>query len=99
MDTRLYEDLKKNNSKIRIIIFSVYTDLKAIRGMVDIGASGFISKSASRHHLEKAIMDVADGKFFFDCNHGFSKCKGIHSLTLRELEVARLLCSNLPYKQ
>lgn len=107
-----YEVVKHLQGKynfIKVIGFSAYNDIKAIIGMASGGAKGFISKAISKEMLEKAIKQVSKGFIFFEPEltaelfslneSNLYKKKGIHSLTMREFEVARLMASDKPYKQ
>jgi two-component system response regulator NreC len=100
---------KEHFPSIKFIALTFFSDSEAILGMIKVGASGFISKGASKEILAKAINEVSKGNFFLDPNidksllpatlPSDSHKHGIESLTLRELEVAKLMCTDKPYKQ
>ncbi len=100
--------LTKNYPNIIVIGFSAFSDQKAIVGMFKSGAKGFITKSARKEQLLEALNNIIMGNNSFIIEEVFyinntkkenQDQNGIHLLTKRELEVSKLLCSDLPYKQ
>jgi two-component system invasion response regulator UvrY len=100
--------LTKNYPQIIIIGFSGFCNQKAILGMFKSGAKGFITKSARKEELIEALNNIIIGNNTFyiddvfyinDLEKDTQLHNGIHLLTKRELEVSKLLCSDLPYKQ
>jgi DNA-binding NarL/FixJ family response regulator len=99
--------MRKDFKSVKIIVFSNYADPRAVEGMLSIGASGFISKGVSLKLLEKAITEVSNDQLYV----GLSRTDdlqatktqteefGIETLTKRELEVARLMCTDKTYKE
>jgi DNA-binding NarL/FixJ family response regulator len=96
---------KEHFPGIKFIALSVFNDNEAVSGMIKSGADGFLWKGMSKEILERAITEVAAGKPFFDLQKTSSARKrlnqngGVQSLTERELEAAKLMCTDKPYKQ
>ncbi|MEN8776774.1 MAG: response regulator transcription factor [Polaribacter sp.] len=58
---------QKKRIKPNIIILSSYDDAKIVQEVMDLGASGYISKNNAGEHIVKAILAVANGdKYFSD---------------------------------
>ena len=99
--------IKKSHPTVKILILSGYFDINAIAAMKYMGASGFISKDIDVNQLKIAISEVAMGKSFYyngrvNSEQNYTKVKanfGIKSLTAREIQVARLMCSEMTYKE
>lgn len=100
---------KEHFPSIKFIALTFFIDSEAILGMIKVGANGFISKGASKEILIKAISEVSRGNFFLDPNidksllpaslSSDSQKHGIDSLTHRELDLVKLMCTDKPYKQ
>ncbi|MEN8964791.1 MAG: response regulator transcription factor [Polaribacter sp.] len=56
---------QKKRTKPNIIILSSYDDAKIVQEVMDLGASGYISKNNAGEHIVKAILAVANGDQYF----------------------------------
>ncbi|HEX2934887.1 MAG TPA: response regulator transcription factor [Bacteroidales bacterium] len=93
---------------LKVLTLSSFGDEQYYFNMVDAGAKGFVLKNASMAELEKAIKEVANGGSWFSSEllqkvilHISSKPKKqIESdLSVRELEILKLICENLTNEQ
>ena len=88
--------IKKNSPSIRILILSMFTDPGTVSEGIKAGADGYLSKSASRESVLKAIHDVSEGRSVLDPNvtegiFGRIGGKDPDALTDRELSCLQLL--------
>ena len=89
--------IKKLNSEIKILAFSMFDQTDAIQQMLDAGATGYILKNSSLTEVLSAIRTVSKGETYFDANintnvlnsENSTKTKGI--LTKRQLEILELI--------
>ena len=93
--------IKKNYNNVRVIIFSAQSEnIYALSG-IRAGASGFLSKTEATSTIKKAIIKVYKGgmymtnamaqKLTFDENQ--TESDWYHKLSMREIEVLKLLCN------
>lgn len=93
--------IKKNYNNVRVIIFSTQSEnIYALSG-IRAGASGFLSKTEATSTIKKAILKVYKGgmymtnamaqKLTFDENQ--TESDWYHKLSMREIEVLKLLCN------
>lgn len=93
--------IKKNYNNVRVIIFSAQPEnIYALSG-IRAGASGFLSKTEATSTIKKAILKVYKGgmymtnamaqKLTFDENQ--TESDWYHKLSMREIEVLKLLCN------
>ena len=93
--------IKKNYNNVRVIIFSAQPENIYATSGIRAGASGFLSKSATTSTIKKAILKVYKGgmyvtntmaqKLTFDKNQNDSDL--YHKLSMREIEVLKLICN------
>jgi two-component system invasion response regulator UvrY len=55
--------IKKIN--LKVIILSSYDDVKLVQEMINLGASGFLSKDSAGQHIVEAIRTVHEGEQYF----------------------------------
>jgi len=107
--------LHKNKKEQAIIILSSYDDVKLVKEVLKIGASGFLAKKCAGENIVEAINSVYNGDQYFSKDVqkdlvasavGKTIKKKIHqdgvftsSLTERELEVLRLISIELSTKE
>jgi DNA-binding NarL/FixJ family response regulator len=60
------KEIKKLYPDIKIIMLTMFNDIRFIKEVLEIGAKGYILKNISREDLIKAIQTVAAGKPFLD---------------------------------
>jgi DNA-binding NarL/FixJ family response regulator len=90
----------------RVIILTSYDDLKLIKEVLKLGATGYLSKECAGENIVEAIEVVASGREYFSKNIQdkiFSSFSGNHTvasnqdlhmsniLTERELEILKLI--------
>lgn len=100
--------LKKEFSKVKVIMFSSHPEEIYAISTIKAGASGYLSKTASTEMIKEAIIKVANGAIYisnelaqrlaFDEN-GKRKTKYYKKLSTREVEVLKLLCSGRKNKE
>tara|TARA_B100000787_G_scaffold170052_1_gene163680 strand:- start:32790 stop:33449 length:660 start_codon:yes stop_codon:yes gene_type:complete len=56
---------KLNKINQKVIILSSYDDVKLVKEMVNLGASGFLSKDSAGEHIINAIKAVYEGEQYF----------------------------------
>ncbi|MDG1509480.1 MAG: response regulator transcription factor [Flavobacteriaceae bacterium] len=97
--------IKKIN--LKVIILSSYDDVKLVQEMINLGASGFLSKDSAGQHIVEAIRTVNAGEQYFSDtvkNNLLKLYTGknvklgqrpqstiVNSLTDRETEVLKLI--------
>lgn len=64
--------IKKKYPHINILTMTMFDQPDAIKQMLDAGATGYILKNSGIKMLSKAILEVANGKTFFDPNVAFN---------------------------
>jgi len=60
------KELKLNYPRIKVIMLTMFNDIRFIKELLEIGAKGYILKNISRDDLIKAINTVSEGKPFLD---------------------------------
>ncbi|MGH2704263.1 MAG: response regulator [Actinomycetota bacterium] len=97
---RVAERLKQRAPEVRIVFLTMHDDDAHIRRAIELGADGYLPKSASTEELLQALRAVADGGSYLTpavarrvmelaSGRGGSPTR----LTDRELEILRLLAS------
>jgi DNA-binding NarL/FixJ family response regulator len=83
---------------VHVIVLSTYADEELLRQVMNCGAAGYLTMSASPEELELAIRRVADGQTHFSCSatklvEGFlrDRHEAIKGLTPRQREVLKLI--------
>lgn len=95
--------LLARHPEIRVLALSTYLDRRIIQQMLDVGASGYIAKSAAGADLKRGIRNVVAGRSYL-CSEAARlvaddlRVRGsgrgqfqAHALSRRELQVATLL--------
>ena len=98
--------LTEAGSVTKTLVFSCCSDAASIRRVLDLGARGFVEKTAPFETLEKAMSAVVGGDFFFTAAashvlmHEPAEC-GVPStrLTSRETETLRLVANGFSNKE
>jgi len=99
--------LKHQQTKMKVIVLSGYDDVNLVKELIQLGASGFLSKNSASQHIIEAVKTVHSGQQFFDpaikdnllrLFMGRVVMKGdrpesliSQNLTKRELEVLKLI--------
>lgn len=104
--------LKINRPNVKAIIISQYDDHYTVKKFINKGAVGYLLKATTIEELHEAIIQVYTNNFYF--NSHFSNKMIIDlvqkesivphfndddELTIREKEVAKLICQELSYKE
>lgn len=100
------EIVKRDMPDTRILILSNEHDFKTIHTLMEKGIDGFVSKDASSAELRDAIYSVLNGSGYYGTDisniiERVHSSKNIDSkvFTPRELDVIRLSCEGLQYKE
>lgn len=54
--------LRADNSSVRVLVLSAYTDPHFINGVLDHGAAGYLTKDESPERIVEAVQQVANGE-------------------------------------
>lgn len=94
------KQISANKRKTGIILFSVDTSEESVFQAMNVGADGYLSKTAPRKELLKAIRIVADGGEYLssDLRALLSKRDSQQQLTPREMEVLEKVAAGEPNK-
>lgn len=105
----LAKKVKQFDSDIKILALSMHDDRQTISDMLEVGISGYVLKNTGMDELTAAIMKVANGQMFFSAEVTETMMKAmaepknsnkeIVSLTPRELEIVKLISSELSNAQ
>lgn len=108
------KDFFEKGFSCRVIILSSYDDIKLIKEVLKLGASGYLSKECAGENILEAIEVVASGKDYFSKNIQdkiFSSLTGnttpntskefqlSNILTEREIEILKLISLELSGKE
>ncbi|MBK9147839.1 MAG: response regulator transcription factor [Flavobacteriales bacterium] len=101
---RIRQDFKD----LKVIVLSMHADERSIVQLMELGARGYVLKTAEPEEIENAIRSVAESGYYFSDRvsrlmlHGLVKDKKVKptfserdALTERELEVLQLICKEL----
>lgn len=90
--------LLRNHAKARVLVLSMYDDPAYVSRAMKMGAKGYVSKNSAAESLDKAIIQIMNGKNYYspDIEGQMQReDKDFDSATLglskREFEVLRLL--------
>lgn len=96
------ENLKLNYPNIPVLVISMQDDERSIKGMISLGAKGFIMKNSKREEFIKALDQIVVGKRYFS-NEIVQKAKSLiqrkqddallrgQKLSSTEIELLKLL--------
>ncbi len=94
------KDIKLRFPKIKILVFSIYPEEKFAKRAINLGADGYLSKSAKPNEIIEAIRKIENGgkyikteiiESFFLRPEKFGQNPSHEMLSNREFEVLRLL--------
>ncbi|MCT4628813.1 response regulator transcription factor [Winogradskyella sp.] len=92
--------IKRDFSKVKVLILSMYNNEKFVHNVIEIGADGYILKNKGKEELALAIKYIAEGDEYFgrEVEKTFrlsQKKKNLESqnvqLTKREIDVLKLI--------
>ncbi|MBN8833271.1 MAG: DNA-binding response regulator [Niastella sp. SCN 39-18] len=91
--------VRENYPAIYIIGLSTFNQLSFIQKMIDVGASGYLLKNATRQELVFAIQTVSKGKTYFSDDVAttlrYNENGQVPVITRREKEVLEFIASGL----
>lgn len=64
----LCENIKKNNSAVKVIAFSMLNDKITVNQMLEAGASAYLLKSCGIQEIQSAIEKIMNGGSYFSPN-------------------------------
>jgi two-component system response regulator NreC len=104
--------LKDQYPGVRVIILSMHNESGLIKTLLKSGADGYVLKNADREELIEAIKMVASGKSYFSADvtrslagedesgpSAFQKDQRIAELTVREIEILKLVAEGYSNKE
>ncbi|MES2455987.1 MAG: response regulator transcription factor [Bacteroidota bacterium] len=97
--------VKKKFPHMKVIAISMHGENEIIREMLNAGISGYILKNTGRQELLTALDKVNAGETYFaeditrEILSNFSKGQNEQRLTVRELEIIRLIEKEMSNKQ
>lgn len=99
--------LKKNNSPVKILVLSAYNDKQYILELLDLGATGYLTKDEAPTTIVQAVRGVAQGREGWLSDKVASRMQGwekqkppsTHQLNNREQEVLTFLGEGLSNSQ
>jgi two-component system response regulator NreC len=106
------EEIKRSNSKSKIIIVSMHQEKELIKKLVEKGADGYLLKNSNKDEVLLAIQTVLEGKPYFSqdvtlsllkkslesTKHSFSGSE-LEALTDREIEILKQVAEGLTNKE
>ncbi|MCH2046339.1 MAG: response regulator transcription factor [Saprospiraceae bacterium] len=105
----ILEELQNRELELNVLMLSAETDEQKIQQAVKLGALGFLPKDCSRSELITAIKTVADQKNYFGSSilsiifksyvdTTRQEQQDTKLLSDREIEIVKMLCNGLSYK-
>jgi DNA-binding NarL/FixJ family response regulator len=102
--------LKKNESKVKIVIISMYNDKMLIEKCRKLGVHAYCNKQVSNSELLKILNNLKEGKFLMDSSIKAKFRNGLDKLSLenfekkikltnREIELVELFSKGLSNKE
>jgi len=100
--------LKKEYKDVKVIMFSSHPEEIYALSTIKAGASGYLTKKVSTQTIKEAIIKVYNGEIYlnaelekqFEFNKkGYKSNKLYKRLSIREVEVLKLLCSGRKNKE
>jgi DNA-binding NarL/FixJ family response regulator len=100
------EWLKSNHSQVKVIALSVEEDEHTILKMLRAGARGYMLKDTDKTTLEMALIKVVDTGFYHSNSISEILMNSFNGNTApdiilkeREIELIKLICTELTYKE
>jgi len=91
--------IKKRSPHIKVLILTAHYESEYIEAMRENGADGYLLKNTTLTELNTAISKIDNGgKYFFDIHRDASSDKVTPDLTDREIQVLKMLVSELSTK-
>ena len=101
------EIVRQKYPKVKVLMLSMFNDVKNIQKVIKVGAHGYLLKDSSKNELLEGISTVLEGGTFFVDKVKEVLIEGLRSdssfshikLTDREKEVLSLICRELTTQQ
>lgn len=103
------KQMKEDDSKIKVLILTVHSEMEYLINAIDIGVDGYILKDSKSSDLKNAIRIIINGENYIQPNliptlNNYLVNKNIddekiHSLTKRELEVLIQIANGMLNKE
>ena len=103
------ERIKELHLKVRVLVLTVHNEVEYLLRAVDLGINGYLLKDSDFDDLRKAILAVSRGETYIQeslmplmeskMTQRSDEEKKIEDLTLREMEVLKLLASGMYNKE
>lgn len=101
----LIRTIRANNSRARILVFSMHSDPMIVARALEAGATGYVLKDTSSEDLLKAFAKVQAGAPYLSGDlamqvalaHTSARQNPLAELTPRELQILSLLAEGKPY--
>ncbi|HMU13834.1 MAG: response regulator transcription factor [Bacteroidetes bacterium] len=100
--------IREEHTKVKVIVLSTHDDERSIVRMMELGANGYVLKTAEPDEVETAIRSVKESGYFFSdlvsrvMLQGLVKKESVKPvfndvdpLSERELEVLRAICQEM----
>jgi two-component system, NarL family, response regulator DegU len=100
--------IREEHPQVKVIVLSTHDDEASIVRMMELGASGYVLKTAEPDEVENAIRSVKESGYYFSDLVGRVMLQGlvkkekvkpvyneVDPLTERELEVLRAICQEM----
>ena len=98
--------MREEQPDVALLVLSSDTSIATLDPLLHIGIDGFLPKTSDEHAMLAAIRSVADGYEYFGTDIArlidrisFAKGASDSMFTPRELDVIRLSCKGLQYKE
>lgn len=101
----LTKGIRSFSDKIKILALSMHNDRESISEILEVGINGYVLKNTGMDELSNALIALSNGKMFFSDEVTETMMKAIAdpktndkddvSLTPRELEIVKLIASEL----
>ncbi|TBX66134.1 response regulator transcription factor [Flavobacterium silvisoli] len=110
----LCSEIRKNFTKIKVLIVSQLTTKEAIHKVMELGVNGFFTKNSPPEQLEQAIKSLVEKEYYFDIElssvlreaylwekkfRDENKFQGQINLTRREIEILELSSLEMSSKE
>lgn len=103
------ERIKELHLKVKVLVLTVHNEVEYLLRAVDLGINGYLLKDSDFDDLRKAIFSVSRGETYIQeslmplleskMTQRSDEEKKIEDLTLREMEVLKLLASGMYNKE
>lgn len=101
--TALIKWLNNRYPQLRIVVISPYKNPEIIKMTLEVGARGYISRSACEKTLSRTISSVLNNEVYIERGLMDSLFRreqsGPHELSPREIDVLRLICKGMSLTQ